>query len=536
LHPQLSFLDSRLATVPLLALVLFFLLKRHSQNWIRSSALLCRLIRPFITFLTIEEAETRIYPNINASNNTNHSSITRKRSWRTVALGVLALFEALGWCSVAIYTYTISSIDPYSMDANYWWNSVIMSVAWAYCAYRPLLRPKLTPMYDCLTIYIVAGILATLHLSRYIYISYVINVALSRDSLLAIGTFANPLFIGILLGITLTTHIANPGLGTSLSRVQDDDIIASDVKRISPEDYTTLWNWITFAWLTPVTQQPNLAKEKDIWSLSPVMSTEAVYAKFKETGREVYIDIDIKGKGKGEAKIQITPSQFVWHWWRANSLDILGGFLFCTVASILEFAGPLCLKLILDSLSAIMMPALNHSLTQLEIRQLRAQAVVYSLLYFVASTTRSFLLLHHLWFGRRAGMRTRNEVMIWIYEKALRRREVSAPPTMTKEQAKTKEGEHSATATATNEGEQKQKAADLGKVVNLMSTDVVGLEMLILLGPYIFVRVTYYVANGKGVRLVILTSNANVRPPPPCSCSECAYSSGHFTRILIQVC
>jgi hypothetical protein len=126
---QLLFLDSRLATAPLLVIVLFLPLKQHIPSWIRSLPTTQRLIRPYITFPIIQEAETRLCPNSRA-NKTDYNSITRKRSWRTVVLGVLALFEALGWCSVVIYTYsTVPRTDPYSIYANYWWNSVVMSVA-----------------------------------------------------------------------------------------------------------------------------------------------------------------------------------------------------------------------------------------------------------------------------------------------------------------------------------------------------------------------------------------------------------------------
>jgi hypothetical protein len=355
-------LDSRLATAPLLAIVLFFVLKRHTPQKIRSSIILRRVVRPYITFLTVEEAEARLYPNDNATN-ANHNSITRKRSWRTVALGILALFEALGWCSVATYTYsTLPVIDPYSLYVNFWWNSVIMSLAWTYCAYRPLQHPKLTPLYDCLTIYVVAGILSIFHLSRYIYISYVTSAALFRDHLLAVGTFINLTILGGILAITLTTHMANPGSGTGLTRVKGDLIVDYQGKRTSPEDYTTIWNWLSFACITPVTQQRDLSQEKDVPNLSPSMSTNTIYSKYKDIGGEYYVD------GK------ITPRRFFWHWWRANSLDVILVFTLSTAAAILEFAGPLSLKLILDCLTGIMMP--DHPLTKVETRQLRAQAVI----------------------------------------------------------------------------------------------------------------------------------------------------------------
>ena len=74
-----------------------------------------------------------------------------------------------------------------------------------------------------------AGILAIIHLSRYIYISCVIGAGLLRDPLLVVGTLVNLATIGGLLAITLTTHMANPGPGIGLTRVKGDDTRYIDV-------------------------------------------------------------------------------------------------------------------------------------------------------------------------------------------------------------------------------------------------------------------------------------------------------------------
>jgi hypothetical protein len=153
--------------------------------------------------------------------------------------------------------------------------------------------------------------------------------------------------------------------------------------------------------------------------------------------------------------------------------------------------------------------------------------------------------LHHLWYGRRAANRTRNEIMMWIYEKALRRREIVAPPMTSGEKKEgasksgtqtpklTMDGQPTTPVTpstpavngngksddnqATKSGksgkstkldeeakkekekrdkeeeEKKEKAAaaDLGKVVNLMSTDTRTVETIIHMGYLFYVSGTF---------------------------------------------
>lgn len=293
--------------------------------------------------------------------------------------------------------------------------------------------------------------------------------------------------------------MANPGIETGLVREKGDSIRARNGVAVCPQDYTTLWKWITFAWMTPVTKQTELSKEEDIWNLPPSIATRAVYSKYSEIGKSFYPD------GK------ITLSRFFWHWWRANSLDIIVEFIFSFAGVFLDFSGPLFLKLILDCISSFS----QVSLTPIELRRLRAQAITYALLYFILKIIKSTLDLLHLWHGRRAGIRTRNEIMVWIYEKALRRREVLAPATTAGEKKDNKNGAEtpksepkSGTATANDksvkvdeqakkeeekrkkeeeEAKEKGSAADLGKVVNLMSTDAGTLEMGILMAHIFYV-------------------------------------------------
>lgn len=71
--------------------------------------------------------------------------------------------------------------------------------------------------------------------------------------------------------------------------------------------------------------------------------------------------------------------------------------------------------------------------------------------------------MQHLWFGRRAATRIRSELMTAIYDKALKRKDLSgivSPQDKDKDKAKKKAADG------------KPKAgADIGKIVNLMAGD-----------------------------------------------------------------
>jgi hypothetical protein len=93
----------------------------------------------------------------------------------------------------------------------------------------------------------------------------------------------------------------------------------------------------------------------------------------------------------------------------------------------------------------------------------RSKAVVYAFLMFGASLLKSESDLQYLWLSRRVSGQIRCELMTAIYEKALKRKDLSGA---VKEKEEKKEGEEE----GSSENE-KTGGADIGKIVNLMSSD-----------------------------------------------------------------
>ena len=110
----------------------------------------------------------------------------------------------------------------------------------------------------------------------------------------------------------------------------------------------------------------------------------------------------------------------------------------------LRYAGPFFLKHILD--------ALDNTRGEPG-REAHAIAFVYAIAAFACSLLKIQADLQHLYFGRRAGTRVRTELMVAIYDKALKRKDFSS-------------------VTKKEDGRNNASNAGSGQVLNLMSADV----------------------------------------------------------------
>ena len=53
---------------------------------------------------------------------------------------------------------------------------------------------------------------------------------------------------------------------------------------VSPEDYTSLWQWLNFGWIYPVIAKGSskVLADTDVWDMSPTITTKAVFLKFTQ--------------------------------------------------------------------------------------------------------------------------------------------------------------------------------------------------------------------------------------------------------------
>lgn len=132
---------------------------------------------------------------------------------------------------------------------------------------------------------------------------------------------------------------------------------------------------------------------------------------------------------------------------KANAFDLWMDAIGTIITAVCSFLSPYFIKQILDGIA-------DRS------REKLATAYVYALLALIVGVAKALIDLQHLWYGRRASVRIKNQLIAAIYDKALRRKDASGVTAEKEEESKDGKGEIAA-----------KKSSDSGKVVNLMASD-----------------------------------------------------------------
>ncbi|KAJ6452790.1 hypothetical protein C8R45DRAFT_1223373 [Mycena sanguinolenta] len=317
--------------------------------------------------------------------------------WRTVAFVFIGLVQCLAWLADGTFLL-ITGHHPWMCIQQF-----LVALTWLYTAARPILRPTATPPYDMLALYLVHVAGGTLQLGGYILLH---NAPLPGTLALA------GLSLNLLALIGLVAIVMGMPLGLPSDLVEKKNIGWS----VSPEDYTSLWGWLTFNWVKPLLKRGrgSTLEEKDVWALSPTFQSRPIFIKFSTLPQKKLL-----------AKI-----------WASNSFDIIADFILTPIGILFYYVVPFFLKQVLDALDD---PAEN-----------KGKAYVFAILMFIFSVAKSQVKAQHLWFIRRACTRLRSELMAAIYDKALKRRDFSG---------------------AVEQKEGKANAANTGKIINLMASD-----------------------------------------------------------------
>ncbi|EGO00623.1 hypothetical protein SERLA73DRAFT_104969 [Serpula lacrymans var. lacrymans S7.3] len=341
---------------------------------------------PFTQFITLEEAEglqldgcsvaSETAGGVESAGGVNAKDSSRRRN---LFLSWIALFATFAWFGIGIRQLVLQNGEPFNASVP-----LLIGISWLYAALRPIIWPSPTPPFDLFSLYLAHLVAGTLLLGGVLYETHVWAVALPSPYLLAIMV-SNLVAIVIELIIVLGMPLAIPS-----SRVKEEDI----GKSISPEDYTSLWGWITFFWVHPLIKKGTSAtlNEPDVWNVSITMQSRPIFARFM-----AHRDISLLRRI-----------------WVTNSLDFILEFILTLASIIFTYGGPFFLKRILDSIDD---PTPG--------KENRARAYIYAFLAFACTVIKAQAEVHHLWFGRRAATRMRSELMAAIYDKALKRRDFS---------------------------------------------------------------------------------------------------------------
>ncbi|KAL8286389.1 hypothetical protein RQP46_004406 [Phenoliferia psychrophenolica] len=304
------------------------------------------------------------------------------------------------------------------------WESALMAISWTYLALVPIIKHSVTAPWPLGILYLAHTAFTFVRFLNYI-------LATSQAPFWTIGTVLHLLAL-VPEAVLLATFASYP-LQPYEKPVRSED----DKSERGPEDYVTVFGWASFTWAAPIVAAGRARKleETDIYELSPTLKTEICARRFREI------------------------NSLVRTLFAANALDLSLYMILSIFSAFLVYVPPFLLNRILTALT-IGTPSS------------RRQAIVFSILALTANVIKSEVDLFSLWHSRRAAQRARGELMSEIYRKSLLRRDMSgAVADKVLEVAEKKpEGEESS-------------GADVGKVVNLMSSDATMIaNQLMMLG------------------------------------------------------
>ncbi|GAA5917290.1 hypothetical protein JCM6882_004151 [Rhodosporidiobolus microsporus] len=279
-----------------------------------------------------------------------------------------------------------------------------------------------------------------------------------RPNLDVLLTFVHAIALVALLSITFSMPLAAVAIPAPTPTAPAADVAdVDDAKDVivldSPEQAVTLGSWVIFSWVGGLIERGKKAKlgYRDVWRLPFTMQSVGV---------------------KASSEL-LKSNRIVSRIFFNNSLDLILSLSLGLTSSFLSYLSPYLLKQILESLS-----------TSSPNPTLRQPAYVYTFLAFLSQIARAEVDLQQLWHERRAIIRCRTQLMGEVYEKALKRKDVSGV-VLTNEEAEGKKadgaqgGKGKAAADAkkgAKDGKKKgvpegRGTSSTGKIVSLMGGD-----------------------------------------------------------------
>ncbi|TBU41809.1 P-loop containing nucleoside triphosphate hydrolase protein [Dichomitus squalens] len=371
---------------------------------------LSKLGRPFADFLSYSEAEALL----SEPHHSTHEEDQRASPWSPIFLCAVSLAISLVWLTLGCYRLV--------MDSGLWSGTrdILVSSTWLYAALRPLIWPFFSVPFDLFSLFTLHMLFSIIVGFGYVYDDYV--YATPFPSTLETALFmGNAVAVAVLLAVVLNMRL------TTSSEIKDYGVDGT------PEDHTNLWGWMSFDWVTPLLRKAvanTTLTQSDVYSISPIMQARPLFIKFSR----------LRGGLLGRV-------------WRANSRDMILDVGLTYVSIVLSYAGPFFLKHILDALDDTRGDQGPEA---------RAIAYVYAIAAFSCTLLGAQIDLQHLYFGRRAAIRVRTELMVAIYDKALKRKTLSGAAS----------NGHGQNNNLPAKSEASPSSANSGKVLNLMSADV----------------------------------------------------------------
>ncbi|KAG8933322.1 hypothetical protein FRC02_012140 [Tulasnella sp. 418] len=423
-------------------------------QWI-TSWLKAIFISPFKTFLTVHEALEILHGDQHSHD--EGVSARPRINFRMGFMATLALFESL--THIALFSYRVYNLSTKEITPNepLWvlYTPLLITTVHLYIQIRTLVHPPQKAPLDVFTLIVIFWSGRGVDLSYDIYDKLVFGVKVDR--LVMVAKVTDFVTLSLMAVLVLGMPLEVPPKEIPVPPTEDDE---EEVKAPpAPEDYTTLWGWISFSWVSPLIERGTIRdlNENDVPDLSFSIQSKPVYRRFQD----------------------FKQSTLLRRILAANSLDF---FLDCSltfVSSAASYASPYFLKR--------MLYLVEHSDT---IPHARSEACIYAILTFLAAVAKAEVDVQHLWFGRRFCTRVRSELMALVYEKALKRKDFSGNVKKDAGSGDSKDDEDKAKNKKKSKKEEKEGAqktgADTGKIVQLMSSDANRIAMMATTGYFIY--------------------------------------------------
>ncbi|KAJ5288870.1 hypothetical protein N7478_001900 [Penicillium angulare] len=157
----------------------------------------------------------------------------------------------------------------------------------------------------------------------------------------------------------------------------------------SPEDNLRLWQFLTVSWMTPLISlgRKRQLNEPDIWSLGFEFQHRRLHEKFRQM--------------RGSVLIRVL---------KANSVDVLIISTIAIVQLFCQFSIPVLLQPLLHAMQ--------------DDRKSKRVPMTYALILLIIRLVAAQSQVLGLWYGRRCYERSRGEMVMMVYEKALSRKNI----------------------------------------------------------------------------------------------------------------
>ncbi|KAM0747040.1 P-loop containing nucleoside triphosphate hydrolase protein [Meredithblackwellia eburnea MCA 4105] len=362
--------------------------------------------------------------------------------WKQGVLTSAAALESVGWIVAAV----IVGLGTTELEEDLAAAVAFIAIGWLHVTLYTLLHPPSIAPLSIITFliaHVIFALLFLIHISLHphpssgLLISLILAIHVTLLSLASTSVLLLPL------------HSAPPP--PDPSEIVMESSIEARVTAPSPEPYVSLFAWISFSWVSPLIKAGSEKKlgYEDVWKLQSTMASENV----RESARALPYK-------------RLVPRVFF-----NNSLDLILSLSLGLTGSFLSYSAPYFLKQILSSLTA----ETSESSTS---RTPKASAYIYAGLALAAQLLKAEVDLQQLWHERRALIRVRSQLMGEVYEKALKRRDLSGvvTPDDPKSKSKTKDDSKK----KKEEEEPQRGGGSTGKIVQLMSNDVAKVAMQLM--------------------------------------------------------